>query len=147
MPYEEQVLARLREKHPQALNDSGVVRPGVARVVIDRANIRPLCMTLRDELGFEHLSLVSAVDWVTRFECVYHVTSWENRAMVQINAHIPHDDPEIDSVEDIWHGANWHEREAFDMMGITFRGHPDLRRILMPRDFEFYPLRKDYRGE
>ncbi len=147
MPYEEQVLARLRERFPGALKASKVVRPGVAQITIDRADIRALCQFLRDELAFDHCSLISAVDWVSRFESVYQFTSWPNHTMIQVNAVIPHDDPVIDTVEDIWHGANWHEREAYDMMGIVYRGHPDLRRILLPKDFAFFPQRKDYKGE
>jgi NADH-quinone oxidoreductase subunit C len=143
----EEVLDRLRERFGDSVKASRVVRPGVAQVAVPREAIHPLCQFLKDDLGFDHCSLISAVDWVNRFECVYQLASWGNRAMVQVNAIIPHDDPRIRSVADLWNGANWHEREAYDMMGIVFEGHPDLRRILLPRDFKFFPLRKDYKGE
>jgi NADH-quinone oxidoreductase subunit C len=64
--------------------------------------------------------------------------------MIRIRAEVPEDECSVDSIVDIWAGANWHERECFDMYGIEFKGHPDLRRILMPEDWEGYPLRKDY---
>lgn len=152
MPYEEEVLKCLRERFPGALLEAGIVRggdgrTGVARIMVDRKDLHPIAQFLRDELGFDHCSLISAVDWVSRFECVYHLTSWAHRTMVQVNAVIPYDDPHIASVSDLWNGANWHEREAYDMMGIIFDGHPDLRRILLPKDFKFFPLRKSYKGE
>jgi NADH-quinone oxidoreductase subunit C len=67
-----------------------------------------------------------------------------HRHMIRIKAEVPEDDCKIDTVTDLWKGANWHERECFDLFGIVFTGHPDLRRILLPEDWEGHPLRKDY---
>ena len=79
-----------------------------------------------------------------RFEVVYHLYSIEHRHMLRVKVPVSETDCVIDSVVPIWIGADWHERESFDMYGIEFKGHPDLRRILMPEDWEGYPLRKDY---
>ena len=78
------------------------------------------------------------------FIIVYNLYSLKHRHRIIIKALVSEDDPYIDSVVPVWKGANWHEREACDMYGILFNGHPDLRRILMPEDWEGYPLRKDY---
>jgi NADH-quinone oxidoreductase subunit C len=79
-----------------------------------------------------------------RFELQYQLTSIPRRAKVRLRVHLPGADPVIDSVTSIWPGANWMEREVFDLFGIRFQGHPDLRRILLPDDWEGYPLRRDF---
>ncbi len=79
-----------------------------------------------------------------RFEVVYNLYSIKHGHRLRVKALVPESDPSVDSVVPVWSGANWHEREACDMYGIVFNGHPDLRRILMPEDWEGYPLRKDY---
>jgi NADH-quinone oxidoreductase subunit C len=89
--------------------------------------------------------MISAVDWKDRFEVVYHISSYRYNLLVQMTAQIPRDDPQVDSVAKIWGGANWHEREAWDLMGIKFIDHPDLRRVLLPDDWVGHPLRKDYK--
>ena len=104
------------------------------------------CRLLRDALGFEHMSMISAVDYPDRFEVVYHISSYQNNLTLELIAQTPKDDPVIDSVSDIWGGANWQEREAYDLMGITFKDHPKLERILMLKDTLYHPLRKDFRG-
>ncbi len=79
-----------------------------------------------------------------RFEMVYHVFSLSKNHRLRIKARVPEDDPEVDSLCKIWKNANWLEREVYDMFGIQFKGHPDLRRLFMYDGFEGYPLRKDY---
>jgi len=113
----------------------------------DRASIYSLCSALKDKFGFEHLSLITAVDRLNLFELVYQLTSYRNHCMVEIRVGIPKDDCRVGSVTPLWGGANWHEREAYDMMGIVFEGHPDPRRILLPQDYRYFPLRKDFRME
>jgi NADH-quinone oxidoreductase subunit C len=100
------------------------------------------------ELRFDNLMCLSAVDLPKetppRMELVYHLFSYEHRHTFAIKAHVPRENPELPTVETVWRVANWHEREAFDMFGIRFAGHSDLRRILLPDDWEGHPLRKDY---
>ncbi|MEE9163917.1 MAG: NADH-quinone oxidoreductase subunit C [Thermoplasmata archaeon] len=147
MSFEEQLAQRLPERFPDAVEGTEVVQPRRVRADARREDLREICTYLRDEEGFEHLSCISAVDWVTHLSNVYHLVSYQNNTMLQLNVRIPSEDPAVDTVSDIWKGALYHEREAFDLMGIQFRDHPDLRRILLPEDFGFHPLRKDYEGE
>ncbi len=143
---EERVLRGLRERFPSSISDAGRVRPGLLRARVRREDLYRACRLLRDDLGFEHMSMISAVDYPDRFEVVYHITSYQNRLVLELMASTPRDDPTVDSVSDIWGGANWQEREAYDLMGITFKGHPKLERILMLKDTLYHPLRKDFRG-
>jgi NADH-quinone oxidoreductase subunit C len=105
------------------------------------------CRTLKENLNFERLSSVTAVDRYPsepRFEVVYHLQSIARNERLRMKVLLAGESPEIDSVTGVWRAANWFERETYDMFGIRFRNHPDLRRILMPEDWEGHPLRKDY---
>ena len=123
---------------------------GDETLVVKREVIHELVEALRDDdkLGFEMLSDVTAVDWLqereARFEVVYHFLSLENQWRIRIKVPVPEDDPTLDSVSDLYASANWAEREVFDMYGVRFNNHPDMRRILLYEEFEGHPLRKDY---
>lgn len=99
------------------------------------------------EAGFNHLSFVTAVDRGDVFALRYGLFSTFGRDGVLLQCEVPRDNPEIDSVTSLWSGANWHEREVFDLFGVRFKGHPDLRRIFMPEESEGHPLRKDFEHE
>ncbi len=106
-----------------------------------------VCRFLKQERQFVRLSDVTAVDWYPqepRFEVVYHLHSLERNERLRLKCRLPDRAPEVDSVTAVWRSANWYEREVYDLFGIRFRNHPDLRRILMPEDWEGHPLRKDY---
>jgi NADH/F420H2 dehydrogenase subunit C len=141
------VLEKLKARFGGKLVSSEIVRRQLVKVMIDRADLVELCRFLKDDLGFAHLGCISAVDWKDHFESVYHIENYATGSVVQVNARIPHDDPKIASVCSVWNAANFHEREAWDLMGIVYEGHPDLRRILLPDDFKFHPLRKDFPQE
>jgi NADH-quinone oxidoreductase subunit C len=96
------------------------------------------------EVGYETLNFIAGVDHRTSFETVYHVYSWKTNTWIELHVELPRTDPEVATVSGVWPAAGWHEREAWDMVGITFTGHPDLRRILLKDDFIGHPLRKDY---
>jgi NADH-quinone oxidoreductase subunit C len=119
-------------------------------VIVKKGRIFDICRYLHDEptLSFDHLQDLTAVDYLgkkdVRFEVVYNLYSIRYHHKIRIRAQVYENDPKINSVVPIWAGANWHERECFDMFGIVFIGHPDLRRILLPEDWEGHPLRKDY---
>lgn len=125
-----------------------------ASLTIEVSHIKNLCSFLRDEpeLYFDYLNCLSGLDYaVDRSELtvVYHISSIPFNHHLVLKVNIPFERtsstlPSIPSVSEVWKSADWHEREAFDMYGITFDGHPDLRRILCPDDWEGYPLRKDY---
>jgi len=143
---EERVLRGLKDSYPQGVSDTGRVRPGLIRAQIRREDLHEACRMLRDRLCFEHMSMISAVDYPDRFEVVYHVSSYQLNLTLELITRTPRDDPTVDSVSDIWGGANWQEREAYDLMGIVFNDHPKLERILMLKDTLYHPLRKDFRG-
>ena len=105
-----------------------------------------VCRFLKDEQQFNRLSGLTGVDWwpaEPRFEVVYLLHSISKRERLRLKCRVG-EGAEIDSVTPVWRAANWYERETFDMFGVRFRNHPDLRRILMPADWEGHPLRKDY---
>lgn len=115
--------------------------------------IKPLCFWLRDHQAyyFDFLANLTAVDYhpEDKFALVYNLTSIPFQNQVTLKVELPNtrdleELPQIDSVSEVWRTADWHEREAFDLMGIFFVGHPDLRRILLPDDWQGYPLRKEY---
>jgi NADH-quinone oxidoreductase subunit C len=101
---------------------------------------------LRDEdsLRFNSLMSLSGVDYTDKLGVVYHLHSMIHRHRITLKVELPYDNPTVPSVARLWLTANWHEREAYDLFGIIFANHPDLRRILLPDDWEGYPLRKDY---
>ena len=126
---------------------------GQVGVMIKKDKIKDICQYLHDEPGLkmDHLADLTAVDYSRypgdngpRFEVVYNLLSTEYRHRIRLKVRVPEEDPRIDTVSAVWHTANWHERETFDLMGIKFDGHPDLRRILLPEDWEGHPLRKEY---
>lgn len=117
-----------------------------ATALIPGDKVVDVCRYCRDELGFNYLSDISAVDWLDRtprFDIVYHLLSLESwirlRIKVQTDVGVP-----VPTVIPVWGGANWPEREVYDLFGVEFAGHPDMRRILMPEGWIGHPLRKDY---
>ncbi len=139
----EELKLRLAEMVPSAVFDDG---GEWTTVVIDPADWGSLARDLRSEggLDFDYLFCVTAVDWKTHFIMVYHVTSTVHRHTLVVKAKLDHDRPVIRTVADIWRTAEFHEREAFDLMGVEFTGHPDLRRLFMTDEWVGWPLRKDY---
>lgn len=118
-------------------------------VDVPASNILEVCRVLRDDPAcrFEIIMCISGVDYSKdddRLAVIYHLLSVANNQRVQIRAWVPKADPVMDTVESVWPAANWHERETYDLVGIQFRGHSDLRRILCPEDWVGFPLRKDY---
>lgn len=106
-----------------------------------------VCRFLRDEQQFERVSTITAVDRYPaepRFEVVYHLHSLSRNERVRVKTRVPSNNPILDSATTVWIGANWYEREVFDLFGIEFRNHPKLERILMPEGWVGHPLRKDY---
>jgi NADH-quinone oxidoreductase subunit C len=111
------------------------------------SDLREVARLCRDDLSFDYLIDVSSVDNYgedPRFEMVYELYSMTLSIHLRLKVRIPEDPAAVDTVSDIWPTANWHEREVFDMMGIKFNGHPDLRRILMWDGYPYYPLRKEF---
>jgi len=111
---------------------------------VDRSNLVAVCRFLRDQLGFDLLSSISGVDMLSHIETVYHMRSLTRGQLLQIKVRLDHEKPEVDSLVSVWPTANWLERETYDLFGIKFTGHPDLRRMLLDDDFVGYPLLKSF---
>lgn len=143
----------LQEKFPEEVVEVREFR-GDTTVVVKPERIVEICRTLRDDptLSFRYLSMIAAIDYYPqspRFAVVYNLYSHRNHDRITLKAFLDDAAPVIDSVTSVWSTADWHEREAYDLMGIRFKGHPNLRRILLPQQWKGFPLRKEYpqRGE
>jgi NADH-quinone oxidoreductase subunit C len=120
---------------------------GDTLVRVDKDSIHNVCSYLKEQHRFIYLVDLFGTDRFTsdnRFEVIYNLVSLKHQIRIFIKIRIPEENPHVVTVTDIWTGANWNERETFDMFGIIFDGHPDLRRIFMPEDFKYYPLRKEF---
>ena len=143
-----EIAEKIKDKFLREILDINQFRDQVS-VTIKRDKIIDICRYLYEDpdIRMDFLSDLCGVDYPerkSRFEIVYNLCSLKHGHRIRIKALIPADNPSIDSVVSIWSGANWHEREACDMFGIVFNGHPDLRRILMPEEWNGFPLRKNY---
>ena len=120
---------------------------GETTYVIAASDLRDIAKWCRDDLSFDYLLDITSIDNFgeePRFEIVYHLYSMPHAAHLRFKLKVSEDVGSLDTVSDIWPTADWHEREIYDMMGIKFNGHPDLRRILMWDGYPFFPLRKDF---
>jgi len=147
-PEKNPVVHKLREWDAQAVAEVIEFR-GETTVVVPREHLRRAAEFLAGEasLDFSYLSDITTVDRFPlepRFEVNYHLVALERRDRLRLKVRVQGADPVVASVTSIWPTANWHERENFDLFGIRFEGHPNLSRILMPDDWEGFPLRKDY---
>lgn len=144
-----EIVTRLKERFPGQVLSTETHR-GQVGVIIRKDRINEICRWLHDdpELQFNHLSDLCGVDYLgrrdVRFEVVYNLYSIPLRHRIRIRAQVPEEDCRLETVTSIWMGADWHERECFDMFGIKFTGHPNMKRILLPEGWEGHPLRKDY---
>ena len=142
-------VALLEEKFPDEIVEVVEFR-GDTTIEVKPERIVDICAALKDghDTGFKYLSMIAGMDYSPaspRFGVVYALYSHKHHDRITLKARLADDQaPAIDSVAKVWSTANWHEREAYDMMGIRFNGHPDLRRILMTADWVGHPQRKDY---
>ena len=143
-------ISKLRERFPQSVLDVGQFR-GETVIVVRAAEILPICRFLRDDpdQAYDLCLFVSAIDQLDlglspRFEAVYQLYSLKHQRRLRLKTPLSGDPPTVDSVSSVWPAADWHEREVFDLFGIHFRDHPEMRRIMLPHDWVGHPLRKDY---
>ena len=144
-PLDNELVKRFRAKFGAALLEATEDRKQ-AILTVDRARLAEIALHLRDEQKFDMLSDLTAVDWPKRekrFDVVLNLYSFPKNERLRLKVHAA-DAEEVPSVVSVWPTANWLEREAFDMFGIIFSGHPNLKRILLPDEWQGYPLRKDY---
>ena len=131
---------------PEKLQDKTEFR-GEMTYAISAIDLRDIARFCRDQLSFDYLLDITSIDnheQEPRFEIVYHLYSMPHTVHLRLTLKISEEISAVDTVSDIWPTANWHEREAYDMMGISFNGHADLRRILMWEGYPYFPLRKDF---
>ena len=142
-------VEKVQAKFPQAVVET-VEHRGEQTIVLAPEQLVAVCTYLHKQLAYTFLSSVTAVDWlerIPRYDVVYHLLSIPHRSELRLKVRVGkrgEEHPSVPSVTGVWPGANWYEREVYDLFGITFAGHPDLRRILMPMDWTTHPLRKDY---
>ena len=138
-------LKAILDWNPDALADARFDLDELT-LTIAKDRIRDACRALMAG-GYNAFQDVTAVDWfpsVPRFHVVYHACSYKHKNVVRLKVLVDESDPTVDSITPVWPGANYYEREVFDLFGIRFEGHPNLRRIMMPDEWVGYPLRKDY---
>lgn len=138
-------IQALLAAHPDAVTNAKFDR-GELSLVIEAGSIRAVCRTLQ-RAGYNFLEDVTCVDWYPaepRFQVSYHLLSHKLKERVRLEVMVPSLDPSVDSITPVWPSANFYEREVWDLFGVRFHGHPGLRRIMMPDDWEGHPLRKDY---
>ena len=143
----DEIIQAVKSRFGEAIKASEV--KGVeARMDIDRGKSYEVLLALKG-MGLDYLNCISSVDRIAsgELEAVYNLSSLNEPAKAMVRVRVPREDPVIRSVVPIWNAADWHEREAYDLMGIRFDGHPDLRRILTSEDWVGHPLRKDYQDE
>jgi NADH-quinone oxidoreductase subunit C len=139
-------VTKLKEKFPASVLDVAEFR-GETTVVVRKEEIVAVCAFLKKEMGYNFLTDLCGVDYLgksPRFMVVYHLYNIATKERLRLKVPVEEKDPRVDTVSVVWSTANWLERECWDLMGISFNNHPDLRRILMPADWEGHPLRKDY---
>lgn len=147
-PLLDRFVARIKEEYPEAVEEAYINRPSghIPTLVIRREYWGEVAQLLKEDasLAFDYLRNLSSVDYETHLEVCYQFLSFTHRHSVAIRVKVDREESVLPTVSHLWAAADWNEREAFDLMGIRFAGHPDLRRILLPDDWVGYPLRKDY---
>lgn len=141
-----EIVSRLKERFPDTVIETTYFRDELT-VTVKKEGILSLARFLKEELSFDFMADICGVDYLgrePRFEVVYHLLATGSRSRLRIKVPVSEESSALDSVSSVWKAANWFEREAYDMYGISFNGHPDLRRILNPEDVGGYPLRKDF---
>lgn len=148
MDFKELLLKKFNDQFPELKNEVTEFRDELT-ISFDKSFIIAVCNFLKtdSELKFELCTDVTAIDWATRknrFTVVYNIYSFKNNFRLRLKTNLDESDCTIESITSVWKSSNWQERETYDMYGIKFNNHPDLRRMYMPEDFEYHPLRKDF---
>jgi len=148
MEIKELLTSKLKENLP-GIQFTTVEYRGEISLILNKKDIVKFCRFLKEDsdLAFNFCEDVTAIDWARRnqrYTVVYHIFSMKNKFRLRLKCDVEEDDCNIDSISSVWKTADWEERETYDMYGIHFNNHPDLRRMFMPEEFEFYPLRKDF---
>jgi NADH-quinone oxidoreductase subunit C len=144
----ELIINKIKEKFPGSIIDSSEFR-GDLSLLVKKNSLKEIALFLRDdqELKFNFCKDVTAIDWAKRKErytVIYLIYSYSGKVELKLKVNLDESDLNCESLSSVWKSADWYERETFDMYGINFLNHPDLRRVYMPEEFEYHPLRKDF---
>ena len=142
-----QLAKKLKQQFEEVVSKPAEFRGELTLEVSDASQIAEVCQFAREALGFDYLVDLTTIDnyeEAPRWTAVYHLYSYEHFCHLRLKTSVSEEEAEFPTVSGVWRTANWHEREAYDMMGIRFAGHPDLRRILMWEGYPYFPLRKDF---
>jgi NADH-quinone oxidoreductase subunit C len=142
-----ELAGRLRAKFPALISAPAEFRGEITLPVSDPEAISEICAHAKKELGFDYLVDITSVDHYgedPRFTLVYHLYGYGHLCPLRLELRLSEEKGEVPTVTGVWRAADWHEREIYDMMGLRFRGHPDLRRIIMWEGYPYFPLRKDF---
>jgi NADH-quinone oxidoreductase subunit C len=142
------IIQKLKTEFPDSIESTTVFRNDLT-IQVKREDIVKVSGFLKNDpaLSFDMVVDLCGVDMYRpegRFEVIYNLYSLKNKKYVRLKVLVDEEDPVVDTVGTVWSGAGWHERETYDMFGIKFEGHPDLRRMYMPEEYEYFPLRKDF---
>jgi len=142
-----ELVRRCRERFPDLVSEPVEFRGEITLTIANAEKVEEVCRFARDELGFDYLLDISSVDQYgedPRWMVVYELYGLKHRCHLRLKTFVSEEKSELPTVNHLWGTADWHEREIYDMMGIRFRGHPDLRRIIMWEGYPYHPLRKDF---
>lgn len=142
----EKIISEVKAAFPEAVTNTTLYKDELT-IHIRKGDIRTVSEFVKQKLGFNFCADVCGADRFTeedRFEVIYNLLNLTTKVRLRLKLLVDEADLHVPSVVSVWKAADWHERETFDMYGVIFDGHPDLRRMYMPEDFEYYPLRKDY---
>jgi len=144
-----EILKSLTDAFPEAISEATAESEIRAGSYVDKDKVKKVCQYLKDSLQFDHLCSVCGVDYIKRneLEVVYHIASYNHPVVLTLKARLPRENPEIESIVSVYWNANWYERETYELFGILFKNHPNLKPLVLPEDMlGEWPLRKDYEG-
>ena len=144
----QEIYEHLKKSHDTAVLELVDLPQTDPFIKVESSAVFDICHSLRDDEGleFDYMMSLSATDLAEQLGVVYHLYAMKYRHKIVIKTEVPKDNPLVPSVERLWRTADWHEREAFDLIGVVFEGHHNMIRILLPYDWEGHPLRKDYQA-
>ena len=139
-----EIVEQLKNRFP-TIEEINIQRSRRIWVRINPQELVEICRFLKEEMNFDAVSSISGVDRRTNFEVSYMLWSTTNKTVLILTVPVPKEPLSLPTVTNIWGAANWHEREIYDMFGIEFENHPNLKRILLPENADYYPLRKSFK--
>lgn len=144
-PTATEIKSLLEAKFRDKVEIGGIEKDRIQVKLSDKNDVFDICCYISDNLTFEHCSIVMGLDMIEHMEVIYLLTNYYTAMNIELTVELPLDDLHVPSVALVWEGANWHERETYELFGIIFDGHPKLERLLTPDTYNFYPFRKSYK--